>query len=363
MADSSKAEYLVFVGTYTQGRDESIFSFRMDGETGTVEPLSVASGFYNPSFLAVEPQGQFLYAVSEINETRGSAHGVVNAFSITKETGELTHLNQESCLGPGPCHLVVDHTGRFVLVANYIGGSACVLPIREDGRLGEATDFVQHEGSSVNPDRQLAPHAHSFNIDAGNRFGFVADLGIDKVMVYKLDLMNGKLLPNEVPWSEVKAGAGPRHFDFHPDGRHAYVINELDSTVTAFDYEPETGALNAKQTVSTLPESYQGTSHCADVHVSPSGRFLYGSNRGHDSIAIFAIDQDTGELAVVDHESTQGETPRNFAIEPAGNYLLAANQDSDTIVTFKVDQETGRLEPTGQVTQVPMPVCIKMIPI
>jgi 6-phosphogluconolactonase len=257
---------------------------------------------------------------------------------------------------------VVDHTGRFVLVANYIGGSVCVLPIQENGRLGEATDFVQHHGSSVNPDRQLAPHAHSFNIDAGNQFGFVADLGTDKIVVYKLDLDGGKLLPNDFPWAEAKAGAGPRHFDFHPDGRHAYVINELDSTVTAFDYQPESGTLNAKQTISTLPESYAGTSHCADVHVSPSGRFLYGSNRGHDSIAIFAIDENSGELSSVGHQSTQGETPRNFAIEPAGNFLLAANQDSDTIVTFKVDQETGRLDPTGQVTQVPVPVCIKMIP-
>ncbi len=363
MRDSCSAEYLVFVGTYTGGRSEAIFSFRMDAGTGTLEPLSVTSGFHNPSFLAVEPQGRFLYAVSEVSETRGSAHGVVNAFSITRETGELALLNQESCLGPGPCHLVVDHTGRFVLVANYVGGSACVLPIREDGSLGEATDFVQHEGSSVNPDRQIAPHAHSFNVDPGNRFGFVADLGIDKVMVYKLDLENGKLLPNEVPGCEVKAGAGPRHFDFHPDGRHAYVINELDSTVTAFDYEPETGTLNAKQTVPTLPEDFEGTSTCADVHVSPSGKFLYGSNRGHDSIAIFAIDQRTGELAVVGHQSTQGETPRNFAIEPAGNFILAANQDSDTIVTFRIDQEAGKLDATGQVTQVPMPVCIKMIPI
>ena len=362
MKEPRNAEYLVFVGTYTQGRSEAIFSFRMSPDTGSLEPLSVTSGFHNPSFLAIEPRGRFLYAVSEINETRGSAHGVVNAFSIARETGELTHLNQESCLGPGPCHLVVDHTGRFVLVANYIGGSVCVLPIREDGRLGEATDFVQHHGSSVNPDRQQGPHAHSFNIDVGNQFGFVADLGMDKIMVYKLDLEGGKLLANDVPWIKEKAGAGPRHFDFHPDGGHAYVINELGSTVTAFDYEPESGLLRAKQTVSTLPESFVGTSHCADVHVSPSGKFLYGSNRGHDSIAIFAIDQSSGELTFVDHESTQGKTPRNFAIEPAGNFLLAANQDSDTIVTFRVDQETGRLEPTGQVTQVPMPVCIKVIP-
>ena len=363
MKDPRASEYLVFVGTYTGGRSEAIFSFRMSAETGALEPLGVTSGFHNPSFLALEPQGRYLYAVSEVNETPGSEHGVVNAFSITRETGELTHLNQESCLGPGPCHLVVDHTGRYVLVANYKGGSVCALPIREDGRLGKATDFVQHHGSSVNPDRQQSPHAHSFNIDGGNRFGFVADLGMDKIMVYKLDLEAGKLLPNDVPWADTKAGAGPRHFDSHPDGRHAYVINELDSTVTAFDYEPETGTLSAVQTVSTLPEGFAGTSTCADVHVSPSGRFLYGSNRGHDSIAIFAIDENTGKLTVVGHQSTQGETPRNFAIEPAGKILLAANQESDTIVTFRVDQEAGTLEPTGQVTQVPMPVCIKMIPI
>ena len=239
---------------------------------------------------------------------------------------------------------------------------ACFRFVRMDGWGKRPTSSSIVVRASIQ-DRQQSPHAHSFNIDAGNRFGFVADLGMDKIMVYKLDLEAGKLLPNDVPWADTKAGAGPRHLDFHPDGRHAYVINELDSTVTAFDFEPEAGTLRAMQTVSTLPEGFAGTSTCADVHVSPSGRFLYGSNRGHDSIAIFAIDEDSGTLAVVGHQATQGQTPRNFAIEPAGNYLLAANQDSDTIVTFKVDKETGLLEPTGQVTQVPMPVCIKMIPI
>lgn len=321
----------------------------------------MASGFNKPSFLAIHPQRRYLYAVGEIDATLGRADGIVVAFSIERRSGELTYLNAESCRGPGPCHLIVDQTGRFVMVANYAGGSVCVLPILDNGWLGKATDFVQHQGSSMNPDRQNGPHAHSFNIDVGNRYGFVADLGMDKIMAYRLDLENGKLFPNEVPWVDTNPGAGPRHFDFHPNGRHAYAINELDSTIIAFDYDSAIGVLDAKQIVPTLPPDFEGTSTCADVHVSPSGKFIYVSNRGHDSLVICSIDQYSGELTYVGHQSTLGETPRNFAIDPAGDFLLAANQDTNTIVTFRVDQETGRLEPTGDVTQSPMPVCIKII--
>jgi 6-phosphogluconolactonase len=254
----------------------------------------------------------------------------------------------------------VDREGKFVLVAHYAGGCVSVLPIREDGRLGEPTDIIRHQGSGVNPQRREAPHPHSVNLDAANRFLFVPDLGLDKIMIYRVDATQGKLKPNDEPWARVKAGAGPRHFDFHPNGKYAYVINELDSTFTAFAYDNERGRLREIETVSTLPEGFTGTNTCADVHVAPSGKFLYGSNRGHDSIATFAINEDTGKLTYVAHEPTQGKTPRNFAIDPTGNFLLAANQNSDTIVTFRIDRTTGKLSPTGDVTRVPMPVCLKM---
>jgi 6-phosphogluconolactonase len=257
----------------------------------------------------------------------------------------------------------VDATGRFVLVANYGSGSVCVLPIGRDGGLGDAADVVQHQGSSVNPRRQQGPHAHSITLDAANRYAFAADLGIDKVMVYRLDTASGKLIPNDPPWAQVKPGAGPRHFDFHPSGKYAYLINELDSTITAFAYDASRGIIREIQTVPTLPADFRGASTCADVHVSPSGKFLYGSNRGHDSIVIFRIDEATGRLSYVGHELTQGKTPRNFAIDPTGTFLLAANQNSDTIVTFRIDQQTGKLTPTGHVAEAPMPVCLKLMPI
>jgi 6-phosphogluconolactonase len=235
-----------------------------------------------------------------------------------------------------------------------------MYPVQVDGRLGAASDIVQHYGSSVDPERQTAPYAHSVNIDPDNRYALVADLGMDKVMVYRLDLEQGKLVPNDPPFASLHAGAGPRHLAFHPNRKYVYVINELDSTMTAFSYLAEAGELSEIQTLSTLPEGYPGEqSSCADIHVAPSGKFVYGSNRGHDSIAIFAVDLATGKLSLVGHESTQGKTPRNFAIDPSGTFLLAANQDSSTVVSFRIDQQTGELHPTGDVAQIPTPVCLK----
>ena len=354
---------LVYVGTYTRGGSEGVYVYRMDASTGGLEYVSKATGLDNPSFLAIDPRRRHLYAVSQVVESQGPPSGSVSAFSIDPATGELTFLNRQPSVGAGPCHLTVDGTGRCVLVANYRGGSVAVLPIEDDGRLGEATDFVQHEGSSVDAGRQEGPHPHSVNLDSASRYAYVPDLGLDKVLVYKLDAGKGKLTAGDEPWVQVKTGAGPRHFAFHPGGRFAYVINELDSTFTAFACDNVKGTLREVQTVSTLPVAFEGESHCADVHVSPSGEFLYGSNRGHDSIVVFAIDGDTGTLTYVGHEPTQGMTPRNFAIDPTGAFLLAANQDSDSIVTFRVDRRTGKLEPTGHVAQVSMPVCLKLVPV
>ena len=314
-----------------------------------------------PPFWRSIPEHRYLYSVNAVREVDGKPSGGVSAFRIDPNTGELAFLNQQLSGGPGPCHLSVDHTGQYVLVANYAGGSVAMLPIQADGSLGEATDFVQHTGPSVNPARQQEPHAHSINIDPGNRYAFAPDLGTDKIVIYELDLTHGKLKPNNPPWALVHAGAGPRHFDFHPNGRWGYAINELDSSMTAFDYDSSTGALTEIGSIDTLPEDFNDTSHCADVHVSPSGKFVYGSNRGHDSIVIFAVNERTGRLTRVGHESTQGETPRNFAIDPTGTLLLAANQASSTVVTFRIDSETGELDPTGHVADVPTPVCLKPI--
>jgi len=362
MTQQNNEEFYAYVGTYTTDASEGIYVYRMDPATGALEFSSSAAAGENPSFLAIHPQQRYIYAVNEIGEYDGKSSGAVSAFSINSTTGALSFLNRQSSGGPGPCHLTVDSTGKFVLVANYGGGSVCMLPIGNDGQLREATDFVQHEGFSVNPGRQNSPHAHSITTDVANNFAFAADLGLDRIMIYRLDLTAGKLIPSDSPWVQVEGGAGPRHFDFHPSRRYAYVINELDSTFTAFTYDEANGRLNEIQTVSTLPVDFEGKSYTADVHVHPTGKFVYGSNRGHDSIVIFEIDETTGRLAYVGHEPTQGEAPRNFGIDPTGTFLLAANQNTNTIVTFQINQQTGTLTPTGHVTHVPSPVCLKFMP-
>ena len=360
MIRQNNEEVRVYIGTYTRGESEGIYVYRMM-PSGALEFVSVCKGLDNPAFLAIHPQERHLYAVNEMGTFAGKPGGGVSALSMNPETGELTLLNQQSSHGTSTCHLSVDQTGQYVLAANYGNGSVTVLPILPGGELGEATDVVQHRGSSVDPGRQKGPHAHSIMLDRANRHAFVPDLGLDRIMIYQLDLAQGKLVPNEKPWAKVAPGAGPRHFTFHPNGKYAYVINQINSTMTAFTCDEERGELAEIQTVSTLPEGFSGASSCADVHVSPSGRFLYGSNRGHDSIVIFEINQDTGELTYVAHEPTHGKAPRNFGIDPTGNFLLAANQNSDNVVTFRIDQEKGTLTPTGHVAEVPMPVCVKYV--
>jgi len=350
----------VYVGTYTRGESKGIYLLRLDEATGRLESLGVAGEVANPSFLAIHPTRPLLYAVGELADFAGKKAGAVSAFSIG-ETGKLTLLNQQSSGGPGPCHVAVDRAGRNVLVANYSGGSVACLPIQPDGRLGEATSFIQHEGSSVNSRRQKEPHAHSINLDAAGRFAFVADLGLDKILVYRFDAERGQLTPNDPPAASVAPGAGPRHFAFHPSGRWAYVINEMGCTVTAFAYDAQRGVLQPLQSVSTLPAGFTGTSYTAEVQVHPSGKFLYGSNRGDDSIAVFRIDPESGRLTPAGHQSTEGKTPRNFGIDPTGRWLLAANQDSDNVVVLRIDPERGTLQETGRSIGVPAPVCVKFV--
>jgi 6-phosphogluconolactonase len=354
---------LVYIGTYTGPKSKGIYLSRLDLATGKLSAPELAAETANPSFLAIHPNHRFLYAVAEVNDFAGQPSGGVAAFSIDAKTGKLTALNKQSSVGSGPCYLVVDKAGKNVLVANYGGGSIAALPISQDGRLGEKTAFVQHTGSSVNPGRQKEPHAHSINLDQANRFAFVADLGLDKVLVYKFDAGKGTLVPNDPPSTSVKPGAGPRHFAFHTSGRFAYVINEIQCTVTAFSYDAERGELKEIQTISSLPpeEAVKSGYSTAEVQVHPSGKFLFGSNRGHHTIVVYGIDEKTGKLTHVENQSTQGKTPRNFGIDPTGAYLLAENQGSDNIVAFRIDAKTGRLSPTGQTIDVPSPVCVKFL--
>ncbi len=350
----------VYVGTYTQRGSQGIYLAHLEQATGQLQLAGLAAEVTNPSFLAIHPNRRFLFAVGEVSKSAGGPGGTVSAFAIDAATGKLTLLNQKSSQGAGPCHVVVDPPGKNVLVANYGSGSAACLPVADSGQLRDATPKVQHEGSSVNPQRQKGPHAHSINLDAANRFAVVADLGLDKVMIYRFNAAAGTLTPNDPAFVKLAPGSGPRHFAFHPNGRFAYVINELNSTVTAFAYDARRGALQTVATVSTLPKGFSGSNTTAEVQVHPSGKFLYGSNRGHHSIAVFAIDANSGRLSPLGHTPTQGKTPRNFGIDPSGRWLLAANQDSDTVMVFRVDPKTGKPFPTGQGIHVPMPVCVKM---
>jgi 6-phosphogluconolactonase len=366
------SQVFVYVGTYTepirfgtgrilQGKGEGIYVYRMDQSSGALELAGKATGIVNPSYLAIHSTRQCLYAVNELKTYAGQPTGTISAFATDPRTGKLEFLNTRLTHGTDPCHVALDTQGKYVFVANFMSGSVCILPVLDDGSLGEATDFIQHHGSSLDPVRQKGPHAHSATLDPADRFVFIPDLGLDKVMVYKFDPQRGRLQPNEVPWIALRPGAGPRHMAFHPGGGFAYLINELDSTVAVLSYDRGRGTFTELQIASTLPGAFRGESACGDVQVSPSGGFVYASNRGHDSLVIYKVDQHTGRLAHVGHEPTLGKTPRHFGIDPTGRFLLTANQDTDTIVTFRIDPQTGKLLPTGHVTQVPTPVCVKFL--
>lgn len=374
MKENMSKHRLVFIGTYTEeivsktgqifkgmGMGMGIYVYKLDVTSGLMKQCGLAEGVPNPSYLAIDPSRRFLYAVNELREFEDAPTGAVSAFSVEPGSGRLRFLNRKPSYGTDPCHLTVDKTGRYVLVANYTSGSVCVLPIREDGSLAEATDVIQHQGSSSDPVRQSGPHAHAVTLDDTGRYAFVPDLGLDKLMIYKFDAKRGKLEPSEEPWVEVTAGAGPRQLAMHSRGGYVYLINELNSTMTAFRYDKSKGTLREIQTLSTLPKDFEGASTCARVQISASGKFLYGSNRGHDSIVIYAIDQVNGKLTCIGHRSTQGKTPRHFAIGPAGEFLIIANQDTEDVVAFRLDPTSGELGATGHSVDVPTPVCVKVI--
>lgn len=350
----------VYVGTYTQRDSKGIYLLELDLETGTLKDGGLVAEVRNPSFVALNPAQTHLYAVSEVSDIGEKKVGGVTAFEIDPATGKLAMLNSQPSGGAGPCHLVVDRSGQNVLVANYGGGSVACLPIDKDGKLKPASSFIQHTGSSVDKGRQEAPHAHSINVDAANEFAIAADLGLDKLLVYRLDADRGTLTPNEPPSTSTVAGGGPRHFAFHPSGKFAYTNLEMSLQVSAFLYHAQTGVLAGFQTLSTVPEGIdrKGVS-TAETQVHPSGKFVYVSNRGHDTIAMFEVDPKSGSLKAIGHQSTEGKTPRNFGIDPTGRYLLAANQDSDDVVSFKIDPQSGKLTPVGSRVKVGAPVCIK----
>ncbi len=358
--------YLVYVGTYTNKTEsKGIYAYLFDPGVGKLTSLGVAAESEDPSFLAVHPSGKYLYAVNEIDHFGAQKSGAVSSFSIDLKTGKLTLLNQASTQGAGPCHISLDKTGKFVFVANYDGGSIAVFPIAEDGSLAPASAFIQHSGSSVNKERQEGPHAHWIGTSPDNRFALASDLGLDEILVYRFNAAKGTLAPNNPAFAKLSPGDGPRHLTFHPNGKFAYVLTEMGSSVTAFAYKASNGSLSLLQTVSTLSilrKDYSGPKEAAEIVAHPSGKFLYASNRaGIDTISTFSIDPVKGTLKLKDEYPTMGKTPRNFTIDPTGKFLLAANQESNNIVIFRIDSTTGALSPTGEITQAPAPVCITFV--
>ena len=357
------ADDLVYAGTFTNNNNGSrgIYVYRFQPANGKVKPLGVAAETANPSFLVTDATHRFLYAVNE-NSGPGVL-GSVSAFSIDHKTGKLTLLNWVSSRGGGPCHLALDRTGRWLAVANYATGSIAVIPVHADGRLGEAVAFRQHEGKSVNPARQQGPHAHCVLFSPDNRFLLVADLGLDKILVYRFDASNGSIAPNKPAFAGVKPGSGVRHLVFHPNGKVLYAISEMGNSISAYNYYAQSGTLDEFQTIGTLTESFHGASTAAEIAINQAGTVLYASNRGDNSIAEYAVDPTKFTLTLADHFPTLGKTPRHFALDPSGSWLFAANQDSNDIVVFKVYARTGQLTPDGTVLKdAPSPVCILFVP-
>ncbi len=351
----------LYTGSYATAEEEGIKCYEFDPQSGALTYLTGYSGIENPSFLALHSNGKFLYAVSETDQKEGNLTGGVAAFAIEPSSGGLVKINEVTSGGAAPCFISLDKTEKVLLAANYNGGNIAAFPIEGDGSLGRMSSFHQHSGSGTDPSTQTVPHAHSINTDPTNHFAMVADLGLDKLFVYKFEANTGSLAPNDPPYVKIQDGSGPRHFAFHPGGTQAYLINETASTVTVFDYDSATGRLNEIQTISTLPEDFKGRNATAEIVVDPSGRYLYGSNRGHDSIAVFSISQDSGKLEAIQHRSTGGRSPRNFCLSPDGKFLLAADQRSDTRLVFSVDQSSGKiLDPVEEVS-LKAPVCIRFM--
>jgi len=358
----AQAEKLwVFIGTGGGKLAKGIYRAELDLETGKIAKVELAAEAAAPGFVAIHPTAKYLYAVGGVMVDGKSTGGVI-AYALDAKTGSLTKLNEQAAGGSGPCHVSVDRAGKNVLIANYGGGSVNVYPIGEDGKLKPSSSFIQHEGKGANPKRQEKPHAHSINVTKDNRFAVVADLGLDQLLVYKLDADKGTLTPNTPPHCATAPGAGPRHFAFHPTAPLAFVINELDSTLSSLSFDAEKGELKTLKTVPTLPMGYKGNNSTAEVVVHPNGKFVYGSNRGHNSIAAFKLDEKTGDLTLIGHATDGIKTPRNFNIDPTGQYALVGSQDGNEVLVFKIDAQ-GALQPTGSKVEVGAPICIRFLPV
>jgi 6-phosphogluconolactonase len=361
-----ESSYLVYVGTYTATSSKGIYNYRFDPKTGQLTPIGVAAEMANPSFMATDPQHRFLYAVTEMGQEPGAdsykKNGSISSFSIDRKTGALTFLNKVDAGGGGSCHLIVDKTGKMLFVANYGSGNVASFAIKPDGTLGERTGFHQHTGSSVDPARQKGPHAHAVVLSPDNRFLFVPDLGMDQIKIYRVDAAKGTFTANDPGYATVKAGLGPRHFTFGRGAKFAYALCEMGSSVAVFSYNPVKGSLTPVQTISNLPDGFTGIDNSAEIEMDRSGRFLYASNRGNDSITVFAVDPAKGTLTKVQVVPTQGNIPRNFALDPTGKYLIAANQKSNSMVVFSVDPHNGKLKAAGQMLDIPSPVDILFVP-
>ncbi|MEJ7587073.1 MAG: lactonase family protein [Ferruginibacter sp.] len=350
----------LLIGTYTSGKTEGIYVYNFNVANGDNKFISSVKSS-NPSYLAVSPDKKMIYAVNEnADSTQMGQGGTISAFSFDKETGSLAAVNKQFSYGKHPCYVTVDQSGKWVFLANYSSGSAAVYPVMADGSLDSVRQIIQDTGSGPDKNRQEGPHAHSTVLSPDDRFLFIQDLGLDKILIYHFDKTTGKLTPATPPFTSTFGGSGPRHLEFHPSNRYAYVVEEMTGTVSAFKYS--NGRLDSLQRISALPADFRGAIGSADIHVSADGKFLYCSNRGEsNSITIFRIDEQTGMLELAGHQSTMGKTPRNFNFDPSGNFLLVANQESDNIVIFKIDKKTGLLTDTGKRINVHSPVCIKWI--
>lgn len=357
---ANEHEIRVFIAAFAQGEEGAIHAFRLPLDTGRLQRIHRTSDVEQPFFLAVAPGDRFLYAIHVPGPFAGPDHAQVAAYEVVGSTGELRLLNRQSALGVGACYLDVDATGQALVLANYFSGSVVSFPVRADGSLGEAASFFQLAGSSVDSERQEGPHTHCTVVSPDNRFVLAADLGLDQILVYRLDSDTGQLTPHEPPFVTTPRGAGPRHVTFHPGGRYVYAVNELQNSITRFDYNSADGSLEERATVTTLPGDYDGTSYCADVKITPNGRFLYATNRGHDSIAVYEIGSQ-GEVALVEIVSSEGSGPQNLAITPGGQWLLCANMPGNSVVVFRIDPDTGRLTRTGESIAMPGPSCIMLL--
>ncbi len=357
--------YLVYFGTNTNAKNGSkgIYVARFNSRSGDLAKPELAVEAGNPGFLSIHPSKKYLYAIGDVTTPDGKKGGGISSFSIEANTGKLTLLNQQSAIGSGPCHLNVDATGKMAVLANYGSGSVASYAIGAEGKVSEAASFIQHEGSSIDPKRQKGPHAHSVNFSPDNRFAFACDLGLDKVLIYKVDPATGKMTPNEPAFAKTPAGGGPRHLAFHPSGKFVFVNNEMAMTETVFAYDTATGAMTEVQTVSTLPEADRGKPgfSTAETLAHPNGKNVYVSNRTHDTIAVFNCDPATGKLTLIQNVPVEGQVPRNICLDPTGKWLIAAHQNSGTAALFKVEAEGGKLSFTGTKIEVPGSICVRFL--